>query len=126
MSVVESGAEIPVVNSSLHNVDPLDDAGQSILRLLRSAAETAEQNNKLILETARSLSIRLEEANDRIRDLEADLKYYQERAQKAEQWFSKISSEIEQTFTKAEDGRRPSERPSFQRLRPFPRVVEQE
>ena len=60
---------------------------------------------------------RLQSAEDRIKDLEADVRYFQERAERAEQWLSQISSEIEQRFFRVADSRRPQDRPQRQKGR---------
>jgi len=76
--------------------DNLDTAGQTIVGLLQQAAGMAEQNSRHALEVAQRLSQQLQDAKGRIRDLEADVKYYQERAERADRWMAHISSEIQQ------------------------------
>jgi hypothetical protein len=79
----------------------LDQAGQSILGLLHHAAGMAEENSKHAIEVAQKLSGQLQAAERRITDLEADLKYFQEQAERGEQWLSYISSEIEDKSLRA-------------------------
>ena len=73
----------------------LDTAGQAILKLLHKAAGVAEANSRHGLETAQKLSRQLREAENRIAELEAELRLSRERAERAEEWLTKISTEIE-------------------------------
>ncbi len=73
----------------------LDSAGQAILKLLHKAAGTVEANSRQALETAQKLSHQLRAAEDRIAELEAQIRHCREKAERAEQWLSKISMEIE-------------------------------
>jgi hypothetical protein len=73
----------------------LDTAGQAILKLLHRAAGAAEANSRQALETAQRLSSQLHAAQDRIAELEAELQLNREKADRAEEWLSKISIEIE-------------------------------
>jgi len=73
----------------------LDTAGQAILKLLHKAAGAAEANSRRALETAQKLSSQLRAAEDRIAELEAEVQHYREKSERAEEWLSKISVEIE-------------------------------
>src|SRR6185437_7785749 len=73
----------------------LDSAGQAILKLLHKAADTAEANSRKASETAQRLSNQLSSAEDRIVELEAQVQQYRDRAERAEEWLRKISTEIE-------------------------------
>ena len=95
----------------------LDAVGQSILSLLHQAAGMAEENSRHAVDVAQKLSFQLQSAEDRIKDLEADVRYFQGRAERAEQWLSQISSEIEQRFFRVADGSRPQDRPQHQKGR---------
>jgi hypothetical protein len=72
----------------------LDFAGQAILKLLHKAAGVAEANSRHALETAQRLSSQLHAAQD-LAELEAELQSNRDRADRAEEWLSKISAEIE-------------------------------
>src|ERR1700730_640053 len=74
----------------------LDAAGQAILKLLHKAAGVAEANSRHALDTAQKLSRQLREAENRITELEAQNRLYREKAEHAEQWLHKISTEIEE------------------------------
>jgi hypothetical protein len=78
--------------------DPVEHAGQTILGLLNQAAESASANTKHALDVAQKISRELRVAEERIADLEADLKHYRERAEQAEKWLNFISSEIRRKF----------------------------
>ena len=84
--------------SSDDSGDQLDRAGQSILRLIEKAADTADQHSRHAVDVAQKLSHELRAAEDRIANLEADLAASREQAERAEQWLDKIRSEIEERF----------------------------
>ena len=77
------------------NRDQLESAGQAILNLLHTAAHEAETDSRQTLETAQRLSGQLHAAQDRIGELEAQIRLYREKAERAKGWLSKISTEIE-------------------------------
>jgi hypothetical protein len=86
--------------------DPLEAAGQTILGLVHRAASTAEKNYQQALDFTQKLSGQLKAAEDRIKALEADVRYQVDRADRAEKWLYKISVEIEQRFFGGDDSRR--------------------
>ena len=94
-------------NAAANSDDPLDSAGHSVLALLQRAASMAEENSQRALSVAHELSLQLRSAEDRIKDLEADVPHYQERADRAEKWLHKISLEIEERFFSSIDNRAP-------------------
>src|ERR1700735_3730647 len=113
----ESESVIPFApaakNAATHDsADQLDNAGHTILRLLHKAAGVAEANSQHALELAQKLSQELRAAEDRIAQLETDVRYYQERTDRAEQWLHKIFTEIEERFFRQQqqpgDQRRPA------------------
>ena len=90
----------------------LDSAGQAILKLLHKAAVTAEASSRQALETAQKLSSQLRAAEDRIAELEAEVQFYREKAERAEQWLHKIFTEIEERLIRQpEEKRRRMSRP---------------
>ena len=96
----------PAARSGVTNsTDQLDNAGQTILRLLHKAAGVAEENSRYALDQAQKLSHQLRAAEDRIAELEAEVQVYQDRTERAEEWLHKIYSEIEERFI-----RRPEEK----------------
>jgi len=78
--------------------DALDNAGQTIMGLLQQAANTAKGNCSRALSIAHGLSLQLRAAEDRIKELEAGLRHFQDRALRAENWLQRISREIENRF----------------------------
>jgi molecular chaperone GrpE (heat shock protein) len=84
----------------------LDTAGQAILKLLHKAAGVAEANSRHGLETVQKLSRQLREAENRIAELEAELRLSRERAERAEEWLTKISTEIEDRLIDEPEERR--------------------
>src|SRR6202166_3070014 len=106
--VHESESVIPFAskNAAPDNADQLDQAGQTILKLLHKAAGVAEANSKHALDMAQKLSHQLRAAENRIAELEAEVGIYQDKADRAEQWLHKVYTEIEDRFLRQEDGRR--------------------
>jgi len=75
-------------------VGQLDLAGQAILSLLHKAADAAEANSQQALQRAQQVSNQLRAAEDRIAALEVELQLNRDRADRAEGWLSKISTEL--------------------------------
>src|SRR5271155_2035511 len=100
----EPESVIPVASAARSGgskeADQLDSAGQTILRLLHKAAGVAEANSRYALDMAQKLSHQLRAAEDRIAELDAEVRMYQERAGRAEQWLHKIYTEVEDLFIK--------------------------
>ncbi|MGA7790830.1 MAG: hypothetical protein WCA56_21990 [Xanthobacteraceae bacterium] len=85
-----------VVSSS----DPLDTAGQALMGMVQQAAGIAEANSQQL----RDATAQLHAAKDQIRQLQQDVGYYQDRAERAEKWLLQISAEIERGFFGASEG----------------------
>jgi chromosome segregation ATPase len=83
-------------NGAATQADQLDAAGDTILRLLHKAAGVAEANSRHALDMAQKLSHQLRAAEDRIAELEAEIGIFREKADRAEEWLHKVSSEIEE------------------------------
>jgi hypothetical protein len=97
-------------NSAPNSDDALDNTGQGILILLQRAARIAEEKKQRALSVAHEVSLQLRSAEDRIKDLEADVRHYRDRADRAEKWLYQIAQEIEQSFFAPADSR-PSQAP---------------
>jgi hypothetical protein len=95
----------PFARNAAPSDDPLDSAGHSVLALLQRAASMAEENSQHALSVAHKLSLQLRSAEDRIKDLEADVRHYRDRADRAEKWLYQIALEIEQRFFLPVDSR---------------------
>ena len=83
----------------------VDRAGNAILGLVDRAADTAVADLQDARELAEKLADRLRAshdqlgaAQDQINTLEAKVRYYQDRTERAEKWLHQISSKIEQRF----------------------------
>jgi septal ring factor EnvC (AmiA/AmiB activator) len=91
-------------NESSVSADQLDVAGQNVLALLHQAADISNEDYNHAVDVAHKLSNQLEDAKERIKDLEANLIHYQYRTDRAEKWLVQIAAEIEQRFFgKADD-----------------------
>ena len=98
-------------NATPGNPDSVDSAGKTILDLIQRAAGMAKENSQHALDVAHKLSLQLQAAEDRIKDLESDVRHYQDRAERAEKWLYQISVELEQRFLGSPDNRRPQAPP---------------
>ena len=78
--------------------DQLNAAGSKIMSMLQQASSLTESRTRSASENAERLSQQLSAARSRIGDLEAEIKYYQDRADRAEQWLHRIHTEIEARF----------------------------
>ena len=95
----ESGSDTPESVIPFPNGDdPLDRTGQTILGLLQRAAGIAEKNSQHAMGIAHKLSLELRAAEDHIKKLETELRYYKERSDRAEEWLRQISMQIEKRF----------------------------
>jgi hypothetical protein len=112
-STVVADAVVPLApksNSRSETGDTLDRAGQAILGLLNRAASAAEANSQQAVEMANKFSGQVRAAEGRMRELEAQVRHHQDRADRAEKWLYQISVEIEQNFFGRDDSR-PSQPP---------------
>jgi hypothetical protein len=89
--------------------DSVDNAGNTILELLRDATRLFDEKNRHALDVANKLSTQLRSAESRIKELESDVRFYHDRAVRAEQWLSAIAGEIHRNFLVKGD--RPTEEP---------------
>ena len=78
--------------------DSMDSAGHAALDLIHRAASTARESNNQALGAINELTLQLQTANNRIKELEAKIEHYQVRAERAERWFTTISTEIQRQF----------------------------
>ena len=96
----------PASKSARDDADQLDKAGQTVLQLLQSAANVAEEDSRRARDMAQKLSHHLHAAEDRIAELEAEVGMYQDKADRAEQWLHRVYTELENRFLRQDDGRR--------------------
>jgi chromosome segregation ATPase len=123
-----TGAVITYVAPKAKNTeaDVLDRAGNALLGLVNRAARTAEADLQAAREVAEKLGDQLRTAQRQINELEANVRYYQDRTERAEKWLNQITSEIQQRFLGADDSdggaRRMAERLQNQdKIRAVPR-----
>jgi hypothetical protein len=102
----------PEAGNAGSEADLVDRAGNAILGLVNRAAGTAAADLREAREVAERLALQLQAsrdqvraADDQIKALKADVRRYQDRANRAEKWLQQISSEIEQKFLGADDSR---------------------
>jgi DNA repair exonuclease SbcCD ATPase subunit len=102
----------PEAKTAGPEVDALDRAGNAILGLVNRAAGTAAADLQEAREVAEKLADQLRAAheqlrvaNDQINALKTDVRHYQDRANRAENWLQQISSEIEKKFLGADGSR---------------------
>jgi hypothetical protein len=88
----------PKGNARADANDPLEKAGHLILDMIRQAAGDAQARYQLAIDTSRKLSGQLRGAEDWIKELEAKLRYHEDRADRAERWLHHVSVEIEDKF----------------------------
>jgi septal ring factor EnvC (AmiA/AmiB activator) len=95
----------PKARNAATEIDQLDRAGHAILGLVSRAADTTEADLRAARQTAEKFADQLKAANNQINELTANLRYYQDRTERAEKWLYQISSEIEQKFFGTNDSR---------------------
>jgi hypothetical protein len=96
----------PSPKDSRQEGDPVDRSGQAIVVMLQEAVDVAKQNCERAMDIAHKLSLQLRAAEDRISQLEGDVRYYQERASRSEKWLLRIQQEIEEKFFRENAGMR--------------------
>jgi hypothetical protein len=87
--------------------DQLNAAGSKIMSMLQEASSLTESRTRSASENAECLSQQLSAARSRIGDLEAEIKYYQDRVDRAAQWLHRIYTEIEARFPASHTGATP-------------------
>jgi hypothetical protein len=96
----ESETVVPFAPKSAvpDDTDQLDQAGQTILKLLHKAAGVAEANSKHALDMAQKLSHQLRAAEDRIAELEAEVGIYQQKADPQSSGYTKSTRRLRTDF----------------------------
>ncbi len=117
-SLVAADTVIPLAsksNAKSEAGEPLDRAAQAVLGLIHRTANDAKAKSQQALAVTHQVSAQLQAAEERIRELEAHVRHYQERTDRAEKWMYRIASEIEQQFL-GREAAFPSQPPSPQAL----------
>jgi chromosome segregation ATPase len=76
----------------------IDQAGHALIDLLKQAGDISKESVDRAMSVAHRLSLELRTAEDRIRELEAEVERLEGRATRAEQWLGAIKKEIEDTL----------------------------
>jgi hypothetical protein len=76
--------------------NPMDESGQAIVAKIRMAADLANENCDRAMALAHKLAMQVRDAEDRIYQLETEVKQYQARAANAEKWLQLIEKEVEE------------------------------
>jgi CII-binding regulator of phage lambda lysogenization HflD len=102
-STSEPVVPLPPATEGGERKDQLDLAGKNILSLLHKSTGLAKENSRYAIRIAQRLSDqlctaenRVEELEARITELEAEVKFYRDKSEKAELWLDKISNEIQE------------------------------
>ena len=85
-------------NAKSEASDELDRAGQAILSALRQMVGASEAKYQQAVEKTHQLSAQLRSTEDRVEELEAQVRHQASRAERADKWQYQISVEIEQKF----------------------------
>jgi ABC-type transporter Mla subunit MlaD len=104
-----TGSEAEIVdragNAILGLVSRAANAAAADLKEAREAAEKLADQLRAAHEQLRTAHDQLRAAHDQVNDLKADVRHYQDRTNRAEQWLQQISLEIEQKFLGANNSR---------------------
>jgi hypothetical protein len=76
----------------------VDESGSTIVALLKEAADTARVTCLQAVDAAHKASIQLRAAEDRINELEMEVRHHYDRAARAEKWLARIHHEVEEKF----------------------------
>src|SRR5215207_2940907 len=78
--------------------EELERAGKAILVLIDRAAQTTQTRVAEAAKAAQNVTEQLRAAEDRIGQLETELRHYRERAARAEEWLNRVRDEIQNNF----------------------------
>ena len=76
----------------------VDDSGRTIIALLQRAGEMAKADCARAMAVADKLSFQLRAAEERVREAEAEVARFRDRATRAEAWLLRIHNEAERVF----------------------------
>jgi hypothetical protein len=74
----------------------LDDAGQTIVTQIRTAADLAKEDCDRAMSLAHKLSMELRAAEERTQQMAMEVEHWRDRAARAEYWLRTIQQEIEE------------------------------
>ena len=88
--------------------DSVDEAGHAVVAMVQRAATLSLEDRQRAMTVAHKLSMQLRAAEDRIQQLEGEVKHLEDRATRAGRWLSKIKREIEEKLIGAMEANRPN------------------
>jgi hypothetical protein len=91
----------PIQRDDPQESDALDRSGQAVIALLQEAVGVVKQDCQRAVDIAERLALELRASQDRIAQLEGEIRHYQDRAARAEKWIQRIHAEVEERFFKA-------------------------
>ena len=94
---------VPITFAAPGRGDQPEHSELSVMSRLQHAAASAKRDAQDALAIARELSQRLREAEDQLKEMQADVRRSRERADRAERWLHKIAHEIEERFFEKND-----------------------
>jgi uracil-DNA glycosylase len=75
--------------------DPIDKAGRALIDMLHAAAGVSNEKYERAAILAGQLASELRTSEDRVKQLEAEVSHFRERAARSEEWLQRIAHEIE-------------------------------
>ena len=97
-TLVRSDSVVALAPKKGHPDATMDEAGHRIIALVQEASDVAKQGCERAMDLAHKLSSQLRDAEERARELEAELIHFRDRAERAEDWLNQIHSHVEKTF----------------------------
>jgi hypothetical protein len=86
--------------------DPVDKAGRALLAMLGKAAGVSNEEYERATILAGRLASELRTSENRIKELEAEVTHFRDRAARAEEWLRRIAGEIESQLMGPRDSSR--------------------
>jgi chromosome segregation ATPase len=86
--------------------DPTDMAGHALVAMLQQAADLSNDNCNQALKVVDNLYDELRASEDRVRQLEAEIEFHRDRAERCENWLRRIQKEVEESLI-ARRGKQP-------------------
>jgi phage host-nuclease inhibitor protein Gam len=80
--------------------DPIDEAGQALVAMVRQAKQLATKATDHAAGFADQTAAQLRAVEDRIKELEREIVHYRTRAENAEMWLQNIQNEIKNILLK--------------------------
>jgi uracil-DNA glycosylase len=75
--------------------DPIDKAGRALIDMLHAAAGVSNEKYERAAILAGQLASELRTSEDRVKQLEAEVSHFRDRAARSEEWLQRIAREIE-------------------------------